>query len=59
LASLVAIFPYRCRYCGHRFLKFHIGAREEPEAPQPPDQGDRQGPARNTPEPESSEGESG
>ena len=21
-ASLVAVFPYRCRDCGHRFLKF-------------------------------------
>jgi hypothetical protein len=29
LASLVAIYPYRCRDCGHRFLKFRYAAPDK------------------------------
>jgi predicted Zn-ribbon and HTH transcriptional regulator len=29
LVSRVAIYPYRCRACGHRFLKFRYAAPDE------------------------------
>jgi hypothetical protein len=29
LASLVAIYPYRCRECGHRFLTFRYAAPDQ------------------------------
>jgi hypothetical protein len=38
LASLIAIYPYRCRDCGHRYLKFRYA---EPD-PGPSNHGERE-----------------